>query len=318
MGTVNTKGLLILRWLSLLFGWSRSDKQAALANAALAPLERIILSDGVARTLFEDYAEHRRSERGDEEIGWVLLGVRQGSEAIALAALPAGAERDAGAGHVQFNSDAQVLASRILRQDDKRLTIIGVVHTHPGSMRSPSDGDLDGDSQWVGKLRGGEGVFAIGTADALTRGHVDSASMQAHGDLCFSWYALGKGESRYRPLPVQVALGADRAVELRSVWDTIEAHADALNKLCRLFAKVEFDVSRTEKFATLVMKIGLADAGQQLHLLLNGTAARYYWSVDNGMMAIDPEETQVDRAVFLILAELAKGPALKSMMQSFA
>ena len=55
--------------------------------------------------------------------------------------------------------------SRIVRQTDRRLTIVGVVHTHPGSLRHPSDGDFRGDSEWVASLRGGEGVFGIGTAD---------------------------------------------------------------------------------------------------------------------------------------------------------
>jgi hypothetical protein len=43
--------------------------------------------------------------------------------------------------------------------------------------------------------------------------------------------------------------------------------------------------------------------------LLNGTLARYYWERDGELIAIDPREPQVDRAVFMILAELAKTPA---------
>ena len=78
----------MLEWLKRWFGWS-SEKQPV--SAVLTPIQRIILTDGVARTLFEDYTEHRRTERGNEEIGWVLMGVRQGDEAIALAALPADA-----------------------------------------------------------------------------------------------------------------------------------------------------------------------------------------------------------------------------------
>ncbi len=120
---------------------------------AYAPLQRIFLTDGVGRTLFEEFADHRR-ERGEEETGWVLLGLRDAQEAVVLATLPAGALADAGVAHVRFNSEAQALASRIVRQADKRLTILGVVHTHPGSLRHPSDGDLRGDSDWVANLRG--------------------------------------------------------------------------------------------------------------------------------------------------------------------
>ena len=123
------------------------------------PLERIVLTDGVGRSLFEEYAAHRDTNRSEEETGWVLLGVREVNEAVVLATLPAGAGRDAGVAHVQFNSSGQALASRIVRQFDRRLSMLGVVHTHPGSLRHPSDGDYRGDSAWVGQLRGGEGVF---------------------------------------------------------------------------------------------------------------------------------------------------------------
>src|SRR5262249_4519992 len=131
----------------------------------LEPLRRVLLTDGVGRTLFEEYAAHRDAENGDEETGWVLMGLRERDEAIALATLPAGTQRDAGVAHVRFNSSGQALASRIVRQSDRRLGILGVVHTHPGSLRHPSDGDFQGDTLWVKQLRGGQGVFGIGTAD---------------------------------------------------------------------------------------------------------------------------------------------------------
>src|SRR5580765_192548 len=137
----------MLGWLTKIQSWWRGRcaiEQAAQPVLPKLPapqrLERIVLAEGVARTLFDDYAEHRNSERGDEEIGWILLGLRQEGVAFALASLPAGTQRDAGWAHIRFNSDAQALASRIIRQQDKRLQIIGVVHTHPGSLRAPSDG----------------------------------------------------------------------------------------------------------------------------------------------------------------------------------
>src|SRR4029077_10704688 len=101
--------------------------------AQYQPLVRVRLAEGVARSLFDEYTGHRATERGREETGWVLLGRREVDEAVILATLPAGAERDAGEAHVVFNSEAQALASRIVRQADKRLVLIGVVHTHPGS-----------------------------------------------------------------------------------------------------------------------------------------------------------------------------------------
>src|SRR4051812_1112626 len=64
----------------------------------LARLERVRLSDGVGRTLFEQYRSHRSTARGDHETGWLLLGLRQPREAVALATLPAGSLCDAGVG----------------------------------------------------------------------------------------------------------------------------------------------------------------------------------------------------------------------------
>ena len=283
--------------------------QAVAVSTPPRRLTRVILSDGVARTLFEDYAEHRRTPRGDEEIGWVLLGWRHPGEAIALAALPAGTQRDAGVAHVRFDSDAQALASRIVRQKDKRLQILGVVHTHPGNMRHPSHADLEGDRAWVGQLRDGVGIFGIGTADARSA----DANGDTHvlGDLCFSWYALGVGENSYRPLPAQVEPGPDLARPLRAVWNVIESHAVAVNKLCRQFAKVQLDVIDEGPAKLLAVKIALAESGQQIRLLLNDREARYYWDMADELIAIDPCEPHLERAVYLILAELAKEPDAK-------
>lgn len=303
--------------------WSRwRGERSTVVPAQVPPvpvarqLERIILTDGVARTLFEDFAEHRMSDRGEEEIGWVLLGLRQEGEAIAVAALPAGANRDAGAAHIRFNSDAQALASRIIRQKDKRLQIIGVVHTHPGRMRSPSEGDLQGDRLWVRNLRGGEGVFAIGTADAQP-GEATGANVQAFGNLCYSWYALAVGDARYRTLPVQVTIGPDLAHAIRPVWSAIEAHAEPINRLCRQFASVQLEVIDGDGAVALCAKIALSEPHQQVRVLLNGSEARYYWERNGELIAVDPQEPRVDRAVYLILAELAGEPCDTPVGQAF-
>src|SRR5437870_3666964 len=50
--------------------------------ASYGPLRRVRLTDGVAHTLFEEYADHRCEARGDEETGWVLLGLREAEEAV--------------------------------------------------------------------------------------------------------------------------------------------------------------------------------------------------------------------------------------------
>ena len=54
------------------------------------PLERVVLTDGVGRTLFEEYAAHRAAACGEEETGWFLLGLREQNQAVVLATLPAG------------------------------------------------------------------------------------------------------------------------------------------------------------------------------------------------------------------------------------
>jgi hypothetical protein len=275
------------------------------------PLKRVLLTDGVGHTLFEEFGEHSLSSRGEEETGWVLLGLRNEDEAVVLATLPAGAERDAGAGHVQFNSWAQALGSRIVRQSDRRLVILGVVHTHPGSLRHPSDGDYRGDTIWVGQLRGKEGIFGIGTVDA-TPGNGTAIAQQPKPNVqCFeklrlSWYALAAGDRHYRPLPIGLTLGPDLARPLHCVWPIIESHASRLDRLCRQQAGVSFEVVPGEKNkAALAVHIPVAEPPGAIRVLLEDQAT-YYYLVRNGeTLRADPKEARVDRAVYLLLAELA-------------
>jgi len=278
-------------------------------------LERIVLTDEVSRTLFGEFAAHRKTARGNEEIGWVLLGVREASEAVVLATLPAGARRSAGVAHVQFNSTAQAVASRIVRQADKRLMIVGVVHTHPGSLRHPSDGDYQGDSQWVGQLRGREGIFGIGTADARPGkgplvGQQPQHHLQVLGEFCFSWYGLAEGERRYRPLPVHLTLGPDLAKFLHPVWEILETHALSLERLSRQQARIQFDVvhgsaAQSISSASLAVQLTLADADSALRVVLHKNAAQYYLIREDDLIEVNPREEDVERAVYLILAELA-------------
>jgi hypothetical protein len=269
------------------------------------------LSDGVSRTLFEEFAAHRRAERGDEETGWVLLGLREQDEAIALATLPAGTLRDAGVAHVRFNSDGQALASRMVRQLDRRLTILGVVHTHPGSLRHPSGGDFRGDIQWVPQLRGGEGVFGIGTADGDGDGSHESFAMkpQAHvqrlGALRLSWYSLPAHAQRYRPLPVDLTLGPDLARPLHDVWPILETYAGQLDRLHRQQAGVTFDVLALERGKALAVNIPLAESGRRIRVLLDGSQVRYYLERGQEVLEADCREPSVERGVYLLLAELS-------------
>jgi proteasome lid subunit RPN8/RPN11 len=275
------------------------------------PMRRVLLTDEIGRTLFEEYQAHRQGTRGGEEIGWVLLGERREDEVLVLATLPAGTARSASNVHVRFDSDAQALGSRVVRHKGKRLTIVGVVHTHPGSLRHPSEGDYQGDRTWVGQLRGGEGVFGIGTADGP---HVDGSAvhMQIQGELCFSWYALGQDDRRYRRLPVETTPGPDLARPLHAVWPTIEMHALPLDRLYRQLAGMTLESADSAAGPVLALKVKLAEPGASLHVLLDRGKVQYYLDREGQSFAIDPKEESLERALYMILAELAAGPIMKN------
>ena len=112
--------------------------------------------------------------------------------------------------------------------------------------------------------------------------------------------------ARYRSLPVQMAAGHDLAHLLRPVWTTIELFAQPLDQLWRQLAGIQVSV---EAGGVLCVKIALAAPHQQLRLLLSEAGARYYWERNGELVAIDPHESQLDRAVYLILAELARESA---------
>jgi proteasome lid subunit RPN8/RPN11 len=273
------------------------------------PLQRVVMTDGVGRTLFEEYAAHRARANGDEETGWMLLGHREPSEAVVLATLPAGADVDAGVAHIRFNSTGQALASRIVRQHDKRLRILGVVHTHPGSLRHPSDGDFQGDSQWVRQLRGSEGIFGIGTADSMPHnGAVYAYQPRPHvhclGELRFSWYTLRHGEAAYRPLPVDLTIGPDLARPLHELWPTLELHADRVERLFRQQAGLRFEVL-SEETPGLVLTLPLAANGEAVRVVLRHKSVRYYLQRGDDLLEVDLTDDYVDRGVYLLLAELA-------------
>jgi len=274
-------------------------------------LQRVVLTDEVSRTLFEEYATHRASDRGAEETGWVLLGVRGPQEATILATLPVCAERDAGEAHVWITGPAHVLASRIIRQQDRRLAMLGVVHTHPGSLRHPSRGDFKGDRDWVPQLPGSEGIFGIGTADAEPKpdGALVSFSpkphMQCLGPLRFSWYTLGAGDKKYRDAPLELTIGPDLAKPLRPLWPVIEGHASRLDRLACQQAKVRFDIIQGRAAPALAISIRLAEPGQSVRLVLEGKDVRYYYEAGGDTFQVDLPDPLPDQGIYRLLAELA-------------
>jgi proteasome lid subunit RPN8/RPN11 len=279
-------------------------------SVAYRRLSKLVLTDDVGRVLFDEYASHRATDRGAEETGWVLLGHRGEDAATVLATLPAGADRDAGAEHVRFNADAQAVGSRIVRQDDRRLTLLGVVHTHPGTLRHPSQGDLRGDREFVPRLRGGDGVFGIGTADGDgTDGVATHPAPNAHclGGLRFTWYGLAAGDATYRPLPVEWTIGPDRAKHLRPVWPLIEAHAAALDRVARELQRVTFAVVAGTDGPALAVTVQLA-ADQSARAVLDGKAVRFVYEAGGSAFQADlPAGTRPDQGIYLLLAEVSAG-----------
>jgi len=269
----------------------------------------VLLTDGVGHTLFEEYAGHRAAARGEEETGWLLVGLRNAGEAVVLATLPAGTRRDAGVAHIRFDSSGQTVASRIIRQADRRLTVLGVVHTHPGSLRHPSDGDLRGDQQWVRQLRGREGVFGIGTADAPGDAAMFAfqprPNVQCLGGLRFSWYSLADGDSAHRPLPVELTIGPDLARSLHSIWEMLEAHAERIDRLYCQQTGVRFEVTADEWGPGLILTVPLAARGDAIRVVIRPKGVFYYVIQGGEVLEVQHHDEQVDRGVYLLLAELA-------------
>jgi hypothetical protein len=164
--------------------------------------------------------------------------------------------------------------------------------------------------EWVANLRGAEGVFGIGTADAAPNpdaacGWQPAPYVQCLGELCLSWYALGVADRNYRPLPVELTIGPDLAVPLRPVWEELEAHADRLDRLARQLSRVKFGVDPGHQKSALSITIPLPDDGRAVRVELEGKVVRYRLLTADGTLAADLREDRVDVGVFLLLSELA-------------
>lgn len=278
------------------------SKNGAARSRLVQPLQRVFLTDGVVRTLFDEYADHRASACGEEETGWVILGHRDATEATVMATLPAGTQRQAGVAHIRFNTMGQAVGGRIVRQADRRLLMLGVVHTHPGSLRHPSDGDFRADRSWVTLLRGHEGIFGIGTADGVCgNGAPVSQKPRVHlqtlGNLCLSWYRLRQGDDRYHPVPVELVLGPDLARPLHSIWPTIENHAEQLDRLARQQVGVKFDLVEGRKGPALAVTVPLAEPGKAVRVLLEGKEVRYFVVRGGEYLLADGPDGRVDQGV---------------------
>ena len=105
----------------------------------------------------------------------------------------------------------------------------------------------------------------------------------------------------------EFTLGPDLARPLHSVWWLIEQHAERIERLCRQQAGVTLDVTDGKKGPALSVQVPLAEAGHAIRVVLEEDATWYYWLRDGEPVAADPQEARIDRAVYLLLAELAAG-----------
>jgi hypothetical protein len=85
----------------------------------------------------------------------------------------------------------------------------------------------------------------------------------------------------------------------------IEAHANRLDRLCRQQTGVTFDVTAGEGGPLLAVTVPLADAGNAIRVLLAEKQVQYYLLRNGEPFQTDPGEDRIDRAVYLLLAELA-------------
>lgn len=229
---------------------------------------------------------------------------------MVLAALPAGEFRESSSTHVRFNSQAQEIAARLVRQKDQRLVVLGVVHTHPGSMRHPSSGDYRGDISWVEHLAGKEGIFAIGTADGPVNCSPFASKTGQNafvmGGVRFTWYSLASKESNYKPLPFVWSLAPDLAQPWHAAWGLLEKNSKEINRILsgQNGARCFSSVFQGEPVITLEVPAG--DADTKIQAVLGAGNIRFFVSRRGEMMAVDLQENKLDRGLFMVLAELSK------------
>jgi hypothetical protein len=166
----------------------------------------------------------------------------------------------------------------------------------------------------VARLRGGEGIFGIGTADApAPPGDAPGTGVswqpnphvQCLGALRLSWYSLAGGDRTYRKLPVGLGLGPDLARGLRPVWPVIETHADRLDRLARQLVRVGFEVVSGREGPALAADVPLTEPGESIRVVLEGKEVRYLLRRGEEVFAADLTDPRPDHGVFLMLAELA-------------
>jgi hypothetical protein len=85
----------------------------------------------------------------------------------------------------------------------------------------------------------------------------------------------------------------------------IEAHADRLDRLCRQQAGVFFEVLAGKYGPALAVRVPLAEPGDAIRVLLEDKEVHYYLLRKGEPLQAIPHDPRIDRAIYLLLAELA-------------
>ncbi len=99
-------------------------------------------------------------------------------------------------------------------------------------------------------------------------------------------------------------LGPDLGLDARGAWSTIERHAPAIERICRQQARVILRSGR-EQEAALQIKIPLAEPGDAIEIDLIEEKVVFVVRSGGESRLVDPHEPGIERALYLILAELA-------------
>lgn len=297
-------------------------------SAPAIPTGTVRIHKGVLDTMFEDFQKHKETDRGEEETGWMLLGRREAGVVIIEAALPPGEFRDAGTAHVNVNSTAISVAMRVLKKSHPRLDVIGMAHTHPGSLDRPSEGDYRGDIVWVRKLPGRQGVFAIGVWEFDEPvNFLDDDANQGSGDVrepvppiapvsCFrdgrsrfNWFSLSEGDGWYKACPMEPVAGDDFGQSVRQHWEVLEHFAGSIDRLLQMQPGMRMGLLPVSDGVAPAMVLcqPLARDGEELQVVLQGRDARFFRMSAEEIDELQAPRERLDTAFFEVMAELTRG-----------
>src|SRR5260370_40761846 len=102
-------------------------------------------------------------------------------------------------------------------------------------------------------------------------------------------------------MSVAVEFGPDHGGTLQGVWETIETHAEPLERLCQQQAKITMKILE----GGLAVQLPLVQPFNNLRLILEKEKVRYVLVRGNDLIEVEPKTRLVDQGVYLVLAELA-------------